>query len=185
MIAITAVLALQAAGCMESEVHRQFDFWAGDWNVYAANGDFAGSNTIRIGAAGCVVTEAWTNARGGTGHSLNYVEPATGDWRQIWVGRNHRIDYDGGLDGAERMVLNGEITYWNDEGAQSFGLRGAWTPLESGHVISHFQQYDPETEAWADWALLTYVPKDADPNGAAPAAGASGPVVQAAPPAFE
>lgn len=184
--AAITVLALQtSAGCLESEVHRQFDFWAGDWNVYAANGDYAGENVLTLGAAGCVLAETWTSARGGSGHSLNFVEPSTGAWRQVWVGRNHRIDYDGGLDEAGRMVLTGEITYWNDEGAQSFDFRGAWTPLADGTVIQHFQQYDPDSEAWTNWGLLTYVPSADDPNGASPEPGATGPVIVAAPDAFK
>jgi hypothetical protein len=184
--AALSALALQASpGCMDSALHRQFDFWTGDWNVYAAAGQYAGENTITPGSAGCVLAETWTSARGGTGHSLNFVEPSTGAWRQIWVGSGHRIDYDGGLDGEGRMVLTGEITYWSDEGARSFEFRGAWTPLESGHVIQHFQQRDPGTGAWSDWGLLTYVPKDRDPNGADPDADAAGPVIETAPAAFE
>jgi hypothetical protein len=186
IIAALTAVALQASpGCMDSELHRQFDFWAGDWNVYGAGGQYAGENAITPGSAGCVLAETWTNARGGTGHSLNFVEPATGRWRQVWVGRGHRIDYQGGLDGEGRMVLTGEITYWTEQGTQSFEFRGAWTPLQSGHVIQHFQQRDPESGAWSDWGLLTYVAKDQDPNGADPDTDATGPVIETAPAAFQ
>lgn len=184
---LAAAIALQAqsAGCMDSEIHRQFDFWLGDWNVYTADGRYAGANLIETGAADCVLTEYWTSAQGGTGHSLSFVEPSTGAWRQVWVGRNHRIDYQGELDPDGRMVLRGEITYWNEEGAQSHDFRGAWTPLENGHVIQHFQQHNARTGAWADWGLLTYVPRVDDPNGLEPAPEARGPVIEAAPGAFE
>ncbi|MGJ3230937.1 MAG: hypothetical protein ACFE0P_03990 [Oceanicaulis sp.] len=185
LLTVLTALALQAAGCTDSAPHRAFDFWLGRWNVYAADGAYAGKNHIASGGAGCVLTESWESVRGGTGHSLNFVEPTTGAWRQVWVGRNHRIDYSGGLDAEGRMVLTGEITYWNADGAQSHDFRGAWTPLENGHVIQHFQQRDAETGAWSDWGLLTYVPAREDPNGAAPAADVAGPAIETAPPAFD
>ena len=173
------------SGCMDYEPHRQFDFWLGDWNVYAMNGGFAGRNTIERGAQGCVLHEHWRSASGGTGHSLNFVDPRTGRWRQIWTGTNHVIDYDGGLNARGQMILTGEITYFDAEGARELAFRGAWTPQADGAVIQHFQQWDPEGEQWTRWALLTYVPAETDPNGREPGADATGPVIERAPDAFD
>lgn len=186
MIALLAALALQGAPptCADSAPHRQFDFWAGDWNVYAANGQLGGSNVIETGAGGCVLHEHWTNARGGTGHSLNWVDNETGAWRQLWVGPRYQIDYSGGLTEDGAMVLEGQITYARPGGPVSLDFRGAWTPQENGHVIQHFQQWNPDTDSWSNWGLLTYVPVDEDPNGQAPQAGATGPVIEAAPYTF-
>jgi hypothetical protein len=186
LIALITALALQAGPptCEDSALHRQFDFWIGRWNVYAANGAYGGSNTIEPGANGCVLHEHWTNANGGTGHSLNWVDAETSEWRQIWVGTRYQIDYSGGLDEEGAMVLEGVITYARPEGPVSFDFRGAWTPLEDGSMTQYFQQWNPQTESWADWGLLTYVPKDQDPNGEAPARDATGPVIEQAPDAF-
>ena len=186
MLMLATVLALQAGplSCEDSTLHRQFDFWAGAWNVYAANGSFGGSNVIEPGAGGCVLHEHWTNASGGTGHSLNWVDNQTGQWRQLWVGPRYQIDYAGGLNDAGSMVLEGVITYARPGGPVSFDFRGAWTPQENGHVIQHFQQWNPDTETWSDWGLLTYVPASADPNGRDPAAGAQGPLIETPPGAF-
>lgn len=186
MIALIAALALQAAppSCADSALHRQFDFWVGDWNVYAANGALGGSNTIELGSGDCLLHEHWTNARGGTGHSLNWVDNETGAWRQLWVGPRYQIDYSGGLNEAGAMVLEGQITYARPEGPVSLDFRGAWTPLDNGHVIQHFQQWDPNAQNWSDWGLLTYVPAAADPNGADPDPDVTGPLIEAAPDSF-
>lgn len=184
---ITAALltaALQAGpppGCMDDAARRAFDFWVGRWNAYDQTGAFAGENTIVIGSSGCVLHEHWRNAGGGDGHSLNFVDPDDGRWRQVWVGRNHRIDYAGGLNDNGQMVLTGEITYFGPAGVRALDFRGIWTPLENGHLIQHFQQYDPDADTWTDWALLTYVPDADDPNGPIPAADDRGPVIEAAP----
>ncbi|MCR9129428.1 MAG: hypothetical protein NXI12_07890 [Alphaproteobacteria bacterium] len=186
LLTVTAALLLQTGPptCEDSTLHRQFDFWTGAWNVYAANGAFGGSNVIEPGANGCVLHEHWTKANGGTGHSLNWVDNETGQWRQLWVGTRYQIDYAGGLNEDGVMVLEGVITYARPGGPVSFDFRGAWTPQDNGHVIQHFQQWNPQTESWADWGLLTYVPKDDDPNGETPAADATGPVIEDAPDAF-
>ena len=171
-------------GCMEDEQRRQFDFWVGSWNVYAASGAFGGENTIERDAAGCVLQETWRSASGSGGRSLNFVDPNTGAWRQLWTGVNHVIDYSGGLNARGQMILEGEITYFGPDGTRSAPFRGAWTPRPDGAVIQHFQQYDATARAWSDWALLTYVPDAADPNGREPGADATGPVIELAPDAF-
>jgi hypothetical protein len=158
----------QPEGCADYETHGQFDFWVGEWNVYARNGDFAGRNTISKRSGGCLLLEEWRSAGGGDGTSMNYVDPATGDWRQVWMGVNNYIDYSGGLTEAGQMMLEGEITYFSNESSRTADFRGVWTPLENGHVIQHFQQYDAEEEVWNDWFVGRYVPADEDRNGENP-----------------
>ncbi|TGY87644.1 hypothetical protein E5163_14520 [Marinicauda algicola] len=168
-------------GCGAYPAHDDFDFWVGDWNVYGRDGRFAGQNFISRRSGGCLLLEEWFSAGGGDGTSMNYVDPATGDWRQIWMSANLYIDYSGGLNAAGQMQLDGEITYFNDEGSSSAAFRGVWTPLENGHVIQHFKQYDAEAETWNDWFIGSYVPIAEDPNGAEPGPDATGPAIEEAP----
>src|SRR5688572_434537 len=72
-------------GCNEP-VHRQFDFWIGDWTVTNPAGQTIGKNSIRSIQGGCALEEKWTGGAGGTGISLNFVE--RGKWNQVWVA-NH------------------------------------------------------------------------------------------------
>ena len=183
VMTVVTALAVQAGppSCDDSALHRQFDFWAGDWAVYTPDGQFAGTNSIEPGAGGCVLHEHWTNANGGTGHSLNWVDNATGDWRQLWVGRRYQIDYAGGLNAQGAMVLTGLITYARPDGPTALDFRGAWIPQDNGHVIQFFEQYDAEADSWNTWGLLTYVPVNdtADLDRAAP-----GPSLQTVPSPF-
>jgi len=172
----------QQAGCSESALHTAFNLWEGEWNVYGVHGRFGGHNTIRPGANGCVLHEHWQPPQSGMdGHSLNFVDPLTGQWRQVWLSSNVHIDYSGAPYGEDSMHLEGEITYFRPgEGHRSAPFRGRWQRLENGHVIQHFQQFDSDTETWNDWALLTYVPRGQDPNGTDPEPGTAGPDAPAA-----
>lgn len=71
-------------------VYRQFDFWVGQWDVYALNGKKAGESKISIILDSCVVLEEWKSAlsKNGftySGKSFNTYNAATNQWQQTWV----------------------------------------------------------------------------------------------------
>ncbi len=144
----------------QDEIYRQFDFWAGEWEVFAKNAQGqdikAGENVISIEENGCLLVEHWTNNGGGTGQSYNFIDLATGKWRQIWVSAGSVIDYSGELNNDGAMVLEGEIANRNGTKAP---FRGTWTLQEDGSVRQHFQQYDPENDVWSDWFVGIYKKK--------------------------
>jgi len=74
--ALIAGLEEKAYPCAHLERLRAFDFWLGEWDVHLANGQFAGTNTITSAEKGCVLIERWESATGGTGRSINYLDPA-------------------------------------------------------------------------------------------------------------
>ena len=135
----------------ENDPHfNDFDFWLGTWRVTAkANGQHAGDNVITKIEANCAVQENWTTAGGGTGMSLNYYNPKTGKWRQLWISApGYLIDIEGGLvDNA--MVLEGTVMAYGDGIEHAF--RGTWTPLKDGTVRQFFEQYSEETKTWQPW----------------------------------
>jgi hypothetical protein len=61
-----------------------FDFWIGDWDVYAG-GQLAGTNSIVPILGRCALSENWSSAGGGFGKSYNYYDPGYEHWRQIWI----------------------------------------------------------------------------------------------------
>ena len=61
-----------------------FDFWIGDWNVYAG-GQLAGTNSIYPILGHCALSENWINAIGSEGKSYNFYDPGYDHWRQIWI----------------------------------------------------------------------------------------------------
>jgi len=139
------------ATCQSDPHFQDWDFWIGEWTVTAGPNDVvAGENSIKSIEDGCAISEHWTNAGGGTGSSLNYYNPNTGKWRQLWVSGGaggYSIDYSGGLvDGS--MVLVGEIHYY---GGNTEQFRGTWTPNQDGSVRQFFEQYNSEDDVWVVW----------------------------------
>ena len=143
--------------CEGSTPHRAFDFWLGSWAVHDDAGTLQGTNTIRKIQNGCALEEQWKSVRGGTGQSINYYDPAGGQWRQLWHDAGASIiDIKGGLDGGS-MVLTGTIYYLNRQSTHPF--RGSWTPMEDGRVRQFFEQQDSEGE-WKTWFDLYYTRSD-------------------------
>jgi hypothetical protein len=69
---------------------RQFDFWIGEWDVYARNGQKAGDSKISLILDSCIILEEWTSANKSmgilySGKSFNKYNPLTDQWQQTWV----------------------------------------------------------------------------------------------------
>ena len=135
--------------CQEVAAAGDFDFWLGSWEVTTADGTVAGTNRISKEDGGCLVLERWTSSAGGTGTSVNFFNPESNQWRQVWVGSGGSlIDIVGGLrDGS--MTLTGTIVYVGRR--ESFPFRGTWTPLEDGRVRQFFEQFDADRDSWQPW----------------------------------
>ena len=87
MTRLKARLALASSPCDTMPKAREFDFWIGDWNVYAPGGQLAGTNSIQKVSNGCALLENWAaNGGGGTGKSLNFYNATAGYWQQTWIG---------------------------------------------------------------------------------------------------
>jgi hypothetical protein len=87
MARLKAQLALAFSPCDTMPKAREFDFWIGDWNVHAPNGQLAGTNLIQKVSNGCALLENWTaNGGGGAGKSLNFYNANAGYWQQTWIG---------------------------------------------------------------------------------------------------
>lgn len=145
--------------CETDPAFRDFDFWLGDWRVTATQGgQFAGTNRITKVENSCLIREEWTSVgNGGTGQSINYYNPLTKKWRQVWVSGGaggYSIDYEGGLKEGS-MVMEGTIYYYAQ--ATEFPFRGTWTPNEDGTVRQFFEQFDPEANQWNPWFDGLYV----------------------------
>ena len=83
--------AAPAQPCLADARYRQFDFWLGDWNVTAANGQGGSTNRITAGLDGCLVSENWTAANGLRGRSINAYDADLRQWHQTWVDSNGNI----------------------------------------------------------------------------------------------
>lgn len=137
--------------CETDTDFRAFDFWLGTWDVRQAQSDaIVGRNVISSEDSGCTVTEFWTNAQGQTGRSLNFYDPTTGLWRQVWTAAGGNIiDISGAPEGPGTMVLTGHITTFRTGLTQPF--RGSWSLLDDGRVRQFFELKADETAQWQPW----------------------------------
>lgn len=76
--------------CTTNPVYRQFDFWIGEWDVYAKNGKKAGDSKIDLILDSCIILENWRSSatfQGVTysGKSFNTYNAQTKQWQQTWV----------------------------------------------------------------------------------------------------
>jgi hypothetical protein len=139
----------------ERAPYADFDFWVGAWDVFAPNGDLAGTNRIEKIERGCLLLENWTGSAGGTGKSINFFDPARAQWRQVWVSANGVvIEIEGGLRGTS-MVLEGTLT---NAAGQTQPFKGTWTPNSDGSVRQHFEISEDQGGTWASWFDGRYVP---------------------------
>ena len=127
--------------------HRQFDFWAGDWEVTQPDGTVAGTNRIEIILGGCVLRESWKSANGrSVGHSFN-LYARDGRWHQTWVDNSGLLlELVGGLEDG-RMLMSEERT--TPEGEKALH-EISWTKLETGQVKQHWRFTTDGGQSWKD-----------------------------------
>jgi hypothetical protein len=130
--------------------HRQFDFWLGEWNVHAASGKLAGTNSIRREIGGCVLHERYDTGRGYSGESFNVYDEGRKVWHQTWVDssglllvlegglREGKMVLEGQTVGTDRKTTKHRITWSaNPDGTvrqlwESTGPNGEWTVAFDG-----------------------------------------------------
>ena len=146
---IVAAMEVAAYPCLHDDGFKDFDFWLGDWEVHVQSGQLAGYNTITRAERGCVIMENWTNAGGGTGMSINYLDKNSNEWVQVWNAEGgSQINVRGGLT-EEGMAMEGLIHYVNN--GETYPFRALWTPLEDGRVRQYFEQSTDDGETWQPW----------------------------------
>lgn len=143
--------------CKRDPQRRQFDFWAGDWDVYA-NGVLTGRNRISIEHQGCVLVERYETVNGAfTGTSFNYLDGETGRWHQLWIAQGGTVTrYEGGFeDGAMRL----EGFSSPASGARQ-RVRMTFTPQPNGDVRQLIESYSHDSGEWSVGFDGTYVRRE-------------------------
>ena len=143
----------------EGPSHAAFDFWVGEWDVYATGSETKQAESrIEKVSAGCAIRETWMPLRGGGGSSLSAYDPKTGTWHQLWVGQvPGRVQFEGGPQDG-KMVLTG---YWgrDSQGRPSL-TRMTYSVDEQGWVRQYGQASSDHGQTWTDSFDLTYRPKE-------------------------
>ena len=132
-----------AKACSSDEAH-DFDFWIGEWDVFA-NGKLAGTNSIQPILDGCVLQEMWSGSQGSAGSSLNFHNPRTGKWHQFWVWRNGTtLDLSGAFKDG-KMILEGG---GQDRDGKRIRNRITWYDNQDGTVRQHWQKSPDNGKTW-------------------------------------
>ncbi|MBB3167347.1 hypothetical protein [Simiduia aestuariiviva] len=131
---LLAPSAVLGAPC-QSEAHRQFDFWLGQWEVRTADGNLAGHNNIQLVEQGCVLREQYRTPKGYTGQSYTLYDASRQQWHQTWVDNQGTLLLLSGGFSDGQMVLSG--TTLAPEGEQD--NRITWSQEPDGRVRQHWQ----------------------------------------------
>lgn len=138
---------------------RQFDFWVGDWEAFAPNGNKAGDSKISVLLDSCVILEEWTGLpnQGFTyaGKSFNSYNAATKQWQQTWTDNTGNTTEFLRGEGS-----NGKVIYYADKvtGAKGklFMRRLTFTKLSNEKVRQFGEKSDDEGKTWVAEYDLEY-----------------------------
>lgn len=138
------------------ELVQELDFWVGEWDVFNPQGQQVGTSKIEKVERGALIMENWSNMTGGTGRSMNFVDPATRRWHQIWVDPSGTVvRYEGALrEGA--MHLEG--TNQPPQGKAKL-TRMSLTPLADGKVRQWIEHSADNGASWTTYFDGLYTPK--------------------------
>ncbi|MCJ7420237.1 hypothetical protein [Sphingomicrobium astaxanthinifaciens] len=144
-----------------SEAHAAFDYWLGEWEVYATarpEQKIADSRIERL-YGGCAVRENWMPLTGKGGGSLNSLR-ADGRWHQRWIGANgETVDFVGGPDASGDMVMTG---WWADYGGpgQHRFVRMSFLRQDDGSVRQLGEISTDHGASYTSGYDLTYRPRN-------------------------
>ena len=123
-----------------SVYHQQFDFWIGHWNVYDTLGNKVGENLIEKLEGGCIISENWQGAKGGSGKSYNYFNRSDSTWNQVWISSNGGNLVLKGQAADGQMQLVGELQ--KGQKVPLYADRITWTLNEDGSVTQLWEIID-------------------------------------------
>lgn len=116
------------------KIYEAFDFWLGDWNVFAKEGGaLIGKSRVEKINGACAVRETWLPLQGRPGGNLNAPDLIAGRWHQYWTdSTGARVDLEGSLYRGS-MVLAGPWHRVNGS-SQDAVLRITYTRLDQDSV---------------------------------------------------
>jgi hypothetical protein len=163
----TAAIAQTApptpAPCAAPE-YRAFDFWVGEWDVFA-NGSSTqvATSSIENMFGGCAIRETWKPLKGSGGGSFSHYDGERHYWRQAWVdGSGARVDFDGGpVDG--KMVLTGHWANVVAKGQDGL-IRMTYSKQPDGAVRQHGEQSVDHGLSWTTSFDFIYKPRKTGEN---------------------
>jgi tetratricopeptide (TPR) repeat protein len=140
-----------ARPCEYDPVYRIMDFWLGDWEVYAYEGQKVGESRIQKTVNGCAIQEEYQQGDGFVGQNLFYYNNITGEWKMIWItgaaialgGLKEKIMAAKADNGSLRFI--GQLP--NQDGSKILD-RSTITPISEERVNMVIQQSRDGGDNW-------------------------------------
>lgn len=128
--------------CSSTENH-QFDFWIGEWDVYAGD-QLAGTNKIERILGDCVLKENWEGSLGSKGQSFNAFDSRTKKWYQTWVDSNGSVIHFSGHYEDDKMLY---VADWlTQDGRKVYYKMTFFNNKDKGTVRQLWEQSLDKTE---------------------------------------
>jgi hypothetical protein len=119
-----------SAACSDP-IYRQFDFWAGDWDVFELDNPskpVAHARITRI-LNGCVLLEVYEGADSHIGQSFTIYDASRNVWHQTWVtNQGGLLMIEGGMQGADMVLEGADLT----RDHKQRHVRGTWRAIDGG-----------------------------------------------------
>ena len=151
--AVLKKVKLNAYPCLSNTDYRHFDFWLGEWDVYAGGGK-VGVNKITMAEGGCAIHENYTTAGSYSGQSINFFDPVDQKWHQHWVGSASDTYNYVEIDRGEGM-LQFQSKYINPQGKLALS-KLTFTLNDDGTVRQLFEISTDEGKTWTPGFDGTY-----------------------------
>ena len=143
--AILSKIEENAYPCLINEDARHFDFWIGEWDVFAA-GTKAGVNIISRAKGGCAIHESYTTQGNYAGQSINFYSPVDQKWHQHWVGSAGDV-FNYVETKRDNGLLQFQSEYLNGQGDIALS-RLTFTLNEDGTVRQFFENSNDNGTTW-------------------------------------
>lgn len=132
--------------------YRQFDFWAGDWDVFDVGSPIKVAHAqVDLILNGCVLREDYQSSDGHKGQSFTIYDVSRNVWHQTWVtDRGVLLVIEGNFEDGT-MILSG-----HDPG-KGVLVRGEWKP-ENGNVRETAVTSTDGGKTWKPWFDLIFRP---------------------------
>jgi hypothetical protein len=143
------------AACTAPE-YRQFDFWAGDWDVFDLDKPGAAVARAHVDAIldGCVLREDYQDNSGTKGQSFSLYDTTRSVWHQTWVtNRGRLLMIEGKLQAGEMVLTGSDLTAEGNPRT----IRGVWKPVEGGVRETAVLSLDAG-KTWQPWFDLVFRP---------------------------
>jgi hypothetical protein len=153
---ISAASPAASPSCSSDE-HRQFDFWAGDWDAYALDEDekLVARARVEVILDGCALLEVYDQLDGLRGQSFSIYDAPRRVWHQSWVTNRGKLLLLDGRFQEGRMVLTG--TDRRSDGRAPL-IRGAWKKVEKG-VRETAETSDDNGRTWKPLFDILFKPR--------------------------